>query len=97
MKHEDPRQKYLRVRQSIRQSVEREAAFTCVMNFPANQTANIEKWKQKIVEIKNDKTLKTVEKKQKIERCNQKIAEIASSIELFYVQHPYVKREVLTK
>ncbi len=97
MKHEDPRQKYLRVRQSIRQSMEREAAFTGVMNFPANQTANIEKWKQKIVEIKKDKTLKTVEKKQKIERCNQKIAEIASSIELFYVQHPYVKREVLTK
>lgn len=97
MKHETAAQRACRLRKDYENNSARAESYANVFSFPANQAANIEKWKQKIVEIKNDLYLTRAEKKQKIERCKEKIAEIQKSIEMFYMQHPYIKREVLVK
>ena len=97
MKHETPAQRECRLRKNYENNSARAESYANVFAFPANQAANIEKWKQKIVEIKNDPYLTRAEKKQKIERCKEKIVDIQKSIERFYVQHPYIKREVLVK
>ena len=97
MKHETSAQRECRLRQVYENNSVRAESYANVCAFPANQAANIEKWKQKIAEIKNDPYLAQAEKKQQIERCKEKIADIQKSIERFYVQHPYIKREVLEK
>lgn len=97
MKHETLGQKAYRLRKAARDNSARAAAYENVLSFPENQAANIEKWKQKIEEIEHNPELTRSEKKQKIERCEKKIAEIQKSIELFYVQHPYVKRNTFVK
>lgn len=97
MKHETLGQKAYRLRKASRDNSARAAAYENVFSFPENQVANIEKWKQKIEEIKHNPELTRSEKKQKIERCEKKIAEIKKSIETFYVQHPYVQKRVCVK
>ena len=82
---------YLKDRR-VFENIENRKHLNSVLDYPANAQANIEKCEQTIEKTKNDAGLTEEEKAKKIAWCQNKIIEIKKSIELYYVQHPWVMR-----
>ena len=74
------------------ENVENRGVLNRVLDYPKNCEQNIEKFKQKIEEVKTSLGYTEAERKAKVAWCESKIVEIQKSIELYYQQHPWVMR-----
>lgn len=79
-------------RQRLFENIENRGVLNRVLDYPKSAQANIERFKQKMEEIKSSLGYTAAEKEQKIAWCEVKIKEIQKSIDLYYVQHPWVMR-----
>jgi len=74
------------------ENAENKYARNAVFDYPKNAQINIERFEQKIEEVKNTLGYTEEQRAEKIAWCQSKIADIKQSVQRFYEQHPWIKR-----